>query len=380
MVQAPLRVGLDAHVVGRRQTGNETYILSLAEALAGRSDIDTVALLDAGTVWPFEEPPEIRYLRLRSPVLRIPLELPIAARRMRADLLHVQYVAPPVAGLPVVAAIHDLSFEDVPGLSRCPTELRLRLSVRATARRAAVIAAISSFTRDRIVELYGVSPERIVVTPVSVSPFWHSIDPIEQAATVAGLGLDVERPLVLAVVTCIRERTYRGSSGRSTKFAAMDSPTSSWSSSVNEAGTPRRWMPRSTPSRGVNGLHLPGSSTTTPCERCMAPPGSWPMSRCTRAWVCPSSKRSPVVLLLSRVPRPRSRRRPAMRQSSSIRPVTRPWQTVSGSGSRTSPSAPGFVLRDLGMPPLSIDNASPRRPSRPIDSHCRVAEMCRAGC
>ena len=200
MVQpSRIRVALDAHIVGRRGTGNETYILSLAEALAGRSDIDTVALLDAGTVWPFEEPPEIRYLRLRSPVLRIPLELPIAARRMRADLLHVQYVAPPVAGLPVVAAIHDLSFEDVPGLFRRPTELRLRLSVRATARRAAVIAAISSFTRDRIVELYGVSPERIVVTPVSVSPFWHSIDPIEQAATVAGLGLDVERPLVPAV-------------------------------------------------------------------------------------------------------------------------------------------------------------------------------------
>ena len=177
MVQpGPIRVALDAHVVGRRGTGNETYVVELLEALAGRSDVEPIALLDEGVEWPHSRPQAIRHLRYGSPFIRIPLELPIAARRLRSDVLHVQYVAPPIAGLPVVAAIHDLSFEDVPGLFRGRTELRLKVSVRATARKAAAIVAISSFTRARLIDRYGVPPERIVVTPVAVSPFWRPVD------------------------------------------------------------------------------------------------------------------------------------------------------------------------------------------------------------
>ena len=53
----PLRVGLDAHVVGRRQTGNETYIVELASALARRCDVLPIAYLDARTVWPRQDAP-----------------------------------------------------------------------------------------------------------------------------------------------------------------------------------------------------------------------------------------------------------------------------------------------------------------------------------
>ena len=47
MVNAtPLRVGLDAHVVGRRQTGNETYVIELTSALARRADVRPIAYVD----------------------------------------------------------------------------------------------------------------------------------------------------------------------------------------------------------------------------------------------------------------------------------------------------------------------------------------------
>jgi glycosyltransferase involved in cell wall biosynthesis len=172
----PIRAALDAHVVGRRKTGNETYIVNLAEALARREDVEPTVYLDAGTPWPSDAVLRRRDLRWRAPYLRLPLELPFRAKRDGAQLLHVQYVAPPVARMPVVTAIHDLSFEDVAGLFSRRTEMRLKLTVRLSARRAATVVTISEFTRSRISHHYGIDPDRIVVTPLGVDRRWRPLD------------------------------------------------------------------------------------------------------------------------------------------------------------------------------------------------------------
>jgi glycosyltransferase involved in cell wall biosynthesis len=172
----PIRVALDAHVVGRRKTGNETYIVNLAEALARRDDVEPTVYLDAGTAWPSTAVLRRRDLRWRAPYLRVPLELPFRAKRDGAQLLHVQYVAPPVARLPIVTAIHDVSFEDVAGLFSWRTEMRLKLTVRLSARRAAAVITISEFTRSRISHHYGIDPERIVVTHLGVDRRWRPLD------------------------------------------------------------------------------------------------------------------------------------------------------------------------------------------------------------
>jgi glycosyltransferase involved in cell wall biosynthesis len=177
MVLAPnrIRVALDAHVVGRHKTGNETYIVNLAEALGRREDVEPTVYVDANAAWPW--PTELRRhdLRWRAPYLRVPIELPFRAKRDGAQLLHVQYVAPPLARLPVVTAIHDVSFEDVAGLFTRLTETRLKLTVRLSARRAAAVITISEFTRSRISHHYGIDPEQIVVTPLGVDPFWSQV-------------------------------------------------------------------------------------------------------------------------------------------------------------------------------------------------------------
>jgi glycosyltransferase involved in cell wall biosynthesis len=170
-----IRVALDAHVVGRRKTGNETYIIGLAEALGRREDVEAIVYLDANTAWPWPTNLRRRELRWKAPYLRVPIELPIRAKRDGAQLLHVQYVSPPIARLPVVTAIHDVSFEDVPGLFARPTEVRLKLTVRMSARRSGSVITISEFTRSRISHHYGIDPERIFVTPLGVDPFWSQV-------------------------------------------------------------------------------------------------------------------------------------------------------------------------------------------------------------
>ncbi len=193
----PIRVALDAHVVGRRQTGNETYVLNLGSALAARSDIETLAYVDAGTHWPADMlSPRLRPLRLRAPHLRIPVELPYRVRADRAQVLHVQYVAP-LIHLPVVTAIHDVSFEDLPGLFSRASTWRLRASVRLSARRSAAVVTLSEFTRGRLLHHYGLNPERVIVAPAGVSPKWRRLPPDEVAARLEGL--DLPPRFVLAV-------------------------------------------------------------------------------------------------------------------------------------------------------------------------------------
>jgi glycosyltransferase involved in cell wall biosynthesis len=188
---------LDAHVVGRRKTGNETYVVNLATALAQRSDVRPLAYLDAGVAWPRPDGPETRELSWRSSFLRIPVELPMRARRDHCDLIHVQYVAPPISRLPVVTAIHDVSFEDVPGLFPRRTELRLKLSVRLSVRRSQAVVTISEFTRSRIAHHYHMDPDRIVVTPLGVGDQWRRLPMEDSLARLAGLSLPAS--FVLAV-------------------------------------------------------------------------------------------------------------------------------------------------------------------------------------
>jgi glycosyltransferase involved in cell wall biosynthesis len=181
--------GIDAHVVGRRQTGNETYVVNLANALARRPDVKPLAYLDAGSAWPGPDGPQTRELSWRSSFLRIPLELPARARRDGCDLLHVQYVVPPVTRLPVVTMIHDVSFEDIPGLFPRRTELRLKLTVRYAVRVSSALVTVSEFTRGRIASHYGVDPDRIIVTPNGVGDRWRPVPKDEALARLADRSL-----------------------------------------------------------------------------------------------------------------------------------------------------------------------------------------------
>lgn len=199
---APLRVGVDAHVVGRRQTGNETYVTELTTALARRADVRPIAYLDGQTVWPRPVAPSISRLRWRSRYVRIPLELPVLARRDRLSLLHVQYMAPPVCPVPVVVTIHDLSFIDIPVDLPAAMVWRMRATVALSIRRAAIVLAVSEFTRGRIIEHYRLNLDRVVVTPNGVAAHWRPLVAEERHARLATAGLDdLPERFVLAIGT-----------------------------------------------------------------------------------------------------------------------------------------------------------------------------------
>lgn len=83
----------------------------------------------------------------------------------------VQYTLPAWPGRSVVI-IHDVSAAEPEAKAWLPPRTRARYcaSFWTSARFATYVLTISEFTRGRIVELYGVSPERVRVVPCAVDP------------------------------------------------------------------------------------------------------------------------------------------------------------------------------------------------------------------
>ncbi len=170
-----MHIAIDAHSVGTQLGGNETYATNLIESLAEidhtnrytlyvtrQSAIDRFA-----NRWPNFT---VKQTLPHTPIVRIPVTLSAELRKHPVDVLHVQYTAPPFCPCPVVTTIHDLAFEHLPETFKRRSWMQLRLTVRHTARRAAEIITVSEYSRQDISATYGISPERITVTPEAASP------------------------------------------------------------------------------------------------------------------------------------------------------------------------------------------------------------------
>ncbi len=175
-----MHIAIDAHSVGTGLAGNETYAANLVEALA---EVDgenryTVYVTRAeaearfGGRWPNVS---VRRTLPHTPLVRIPVTLSAELRRRPVDLLHVQYTAPPLAPCPVVATVHDLSFEHLPETFKRRSRVQLRHTVRATVRRAAHVIAPSEHTRRDLLETYGLDPARVTAIPLAVSPHFRPV-------------------------------------------------------------------------------------------------------------------------------------------------------------------------------------------------------------
>jgi glycosyltransferase involved in cell wall biosynthesis len=198
-----VHIAIDAHAVGTGLAGNETYAANLIEALAAIDSVNryTLYVTRREAVERFEgrwPNVGVRMTLPHTPLVRIPVTLAAELRRRPVDLLHVQYTAPPLAPCPVVATVHDLSFEHLPETFKRRSRIQLRLTVRRTARRAAHLIAPSEFTRRDLVETYGVAPERVSAIPLAAAPHFRPVaDAGELARVRRAYGLEEE--YVLAV-------------------------------------------------------------------------------------------------------------------------------------------------------------------------------------
>jgi glycosyltransferase involved in cell wall biosynthesis len=167
-------VVVDADVLGRERTGDETYTLNLLRQLPAAAAAVDLAIA-AVTRHPELVPDGVQAVELatRSQEARMAWALPRLLRRLGASLVHTQYAVPVRCPCPAVVTVHDLSFErDEAVMSRRDRAVFRRVVPRAV-RRARRVLTVSERSRDDLVELYGVDPDHVVVTPNGVDPAFH---------------------------------------------------------------------------------------------------------------------------------------------------------------------------------------------------------------
>lgn len=164
-----MNVLFDAHMVGQRETGNETY----SRELIGQCDalrVEGVRLI-AAVRMPVQTSARIVVEpRLGDDLRRLTYILPRLASETQAELVHVTYHGPLRMKTPMVVTIHDVSYRVRPGL-QSPRNFVIQNSLGyLTARRARLIITVSEFCRSEIARVYPFAANRIEVTYSATQP------------------------------------------------------------------------------------------------------------------------------------------------------------------------------------------------------------------
>jgi glycosyltransferase involved in cell wall biosynthesis len=208
-VTKPLVV-LDADVLGRRRTGDETYVEQLLRTLPRvAGDFRYAAITRRPDLVP--DGVEAVHLPARLQELRMAWAVPRLLRRLRPAVAHFLHVVPPAAPCPTVVKIPDLSWEHA-AVMNVRDRLIFRTLVPRAARKAARVVTVSERSKRDLVETYDLPPEKIVVTPLGVDAaftpgangresfllYVGAIEPRKQPLLAADAARAVGRTLVVA--------------------------------------------------------------------------------------------------------------------------------------------------------------------------------------
>jgi len=199
-----MRIGIDAHYLGSRAGGNETYLRNLLRGLQQvKPDADIVVFVNRDL--PSDDPDIAGFERVDLPVrssyLRVAFALPWLAWKHRLDLLHVQYTAPLWCPCPYAVTLHDIVMLKFPESLPASVRYRLRWMTPSTLRRATRVFTVTHAMRESIAEAYGIPINRIDVTPNALGPeFLEPVTDQQRAAVREKYGLPERYVLYLGLL------------------------------------------------------------------------------------------------------------------------------------------------------------------------------------
>lgn len=196
-----MRIGIDAHILGKGKGGVETALLGIVTALA-EIDRENDYFIYVGRSHPFQKTPlpanfHLRRLPFTNPLIERPFVIPFYYRKDRLDLIHLQRIAPPWGCRNCVLHVHDILYETHPQFFS-PVKRRLfNVLSRASVSRASHVVTVTESARRDIQRVYDVAAERITVISngVDESLFRGGLD--SQSIETAKARFGVSGPYVL---------------------------------------------------------------------------------------------------------------------------------------------------------------------------------------
>ncbi len=190
-----MHIAIDARLVSYTLGGISQYTMRLVNALAALPSEDEILVLESQrangeAAWP----ETVRRARLVTPPHNRfeQFTLPMELLRVPADVLHSPDFIPPFRRrCRSVITIHDLAFMRFPHLLTAESS-RYYGQVGRAVRSADRVIAVSQSTRQDILDLLDVDPERITVVYSAAAPEYRPLDPEEQRERRARLGLPEE--------------------------------------------------------------------------------------------------------------------------------------------------------------------------------------------
>lgn len=158
-------IGIDAHALGDKSGGNETYYRNLIENFteeeAGNiilfvdNEFDTSNLKFSGQIVRFKS---------KNSFARNYIEIPYLMCKYRLSVMHMQYFIPFIRFCPVVTTIHDISFEHFKDIFTKKDYFLQKHLIPYAARRSKAIITVSEYSKKDICTRYGVNANHVKVT------------------------------------------------------------------------------------------------------------------------------------------------------------------------------------------------------------------------
>jgi glycosyltransferase involved in cell wall biosynthesis len=181
---ARLRVGIDARILTETAPmGVSRFMAALFRAVSDLAPQHEYFLYVRDTSFRdpfFTSAPFVPRILAGNPILTSPLVwqqlyLPWRAWRDRVDVLFSPYYCGPLyAPMPQVVCICDISFSVFPRDFPSWLQFKPKLLARPSSWRAAKVMTISEFSRQELLRVYGLPPEKVVVIHAGVeAQYWR---------------------------------------------------------------------------------------------------------------------------------------------------------------------------------------------------------------
>jgi glycosyltransferase involved in cell wall biosynthesis len=220
------RIGIDLHTLEGLHQGSRTHCLELfSRVILQLPEVDFFLFVDTDR-WGSENATSFQFpngqvvhMPHAGPAKRLCIHLPRLAKQHRIDLLHTQYICPPLSPCMTAVTIHDILFEEFPQYFEMSMRLRSQILFRLSAYKSKLVLTVSEFSLRDLAKQYKVPLSKLttIYNGANASKFFPGFEGAEE---VAKLGIEPGK----YVLTVGRLEPRKNHVGLLRAYAALPKP------------------------------------------------------------------------------------------------------------------------------------------------------------
>jgi len=174
-----MKILLDAHMLGQKETGNERYWKNLSLSLAKFINPKNIILYSNLPKEKLSE--EFQKFTVFTPkfkngLYRIFFGFNQAIEKFKPDLIHVQNFAPLKKTIPIINTVHDVCFKTYPEKFSIKSKIAFNLFFNSSLKKSDAVVVPSHFVKNMLLKYYPFLDEKkILVTYEAADPIFKYI-------------------------------------------------------------------------------------------------------------------------------------------------------------------------------------------------------------